>query len=104
MPKIVDIYITRIVNAEAKKYGFGLTADNDLSVYIPARIVEGFELTEDDLGTLNKVIIMEADDSRNGWHVATMVVEDSAIQQKNMMLREEVERLEAILRENGIGF
>lgn len=104
MPHIVDIYITRIVNTVEKKYGFGLTADNQTSVYIPARVVEDFDLTEDDLGTRNKVIIMEADDNRNGWHVATMVVEDSAIQQQNAMLREEVERLEALLEENNIAF
>jgi hypothetical protein len=104
MPKIVDIYITRVVNTEAKKYGFGLTTDNDLNVYIPARVVEDFNLTEEDLGTLNKVIIMEADDGKNGWHVATLVVEDCAIQQQNVMLREEVERLEELLRENDIEF
>lgn len=103
MPKIAEVYISRIVNTEAKKYGFGITDDGE-NVYIPARVVCDFELTEDDLGTRNKCIIMEADDERNGWHVATLIVEDDAITQQNTMLREEVERLESILKENGIEF
>jgi ribosomal protein S1 len=103
MPKIVDIYISRIVNTKEKKYGFAVTSDG-LNAYIPARVVEDFDLTEDDLGTCNRVIIMEADDDRNGWHVATFVVEDSAIQQQNTILREEVELLKELLRENDIEF
>lgn len=103
MPKIVDIYISRIVNTKEKKYGFAVTSDG-LNAYIPARVVEDFDLTEDDLGTCNRVIIMESDDDRNGWHVATFVVEDSAMQQRNATLQEELIRLEVILRENDIEF
>lgn len=102
MPVITEIYISRVVNTEAKKYGFGIT-DENLTVYIPARVVEDFDLSEDDLGTRNKCIIMETDD-KTGWHVATLVVEDSVLEQRAELLAEEVERLSDLLRENNIEF
>lgn len=97
MPKVTEIYITRVVNSEDKKYGFGITL-TDETVYIPGRVVEDFDLREDDLGTCNKCVIVQ-DEETKGWHVATLVVEDNVFQNRINMLNEEVARLKSIVGE-----
>lgn len=93
MPKIVEIYITRVMNNDEKKYGFGITLENE-TVYIPGRVVEDFDLSEDDLGTCNKCVVIQDDDTE-GWHVATFVMEDNFLQNRINMLQDEIERLKS---------
>ena len=91
--RIEHIYITRVVNAERKKYAFGITEDNE-TAYIPGRVVEDFDLTEDDVGTKNKVALLRDSNQSADWIVATLLIEDSA----------EVNRLKALLDERGIEY
>jgi len=97
MPKIVDMYITRVVNNDEKKYGFGITLENE-TVYIPGRVVEDFDLDENDLGTKNKCVIIQ-DENTEGWHVATIAIEDNLLQNRINMLQDEVDRLTQLVGE-----
>lgn len=91
--RIEHIYITRVVNADRKKYAFGITEENE-TAYIPGRVVEDFDLTEDDVGTKNKVALLRDDKQSADWIVATLLIEESA----------EVNRLKALLDEHGIAY
>ena len=102
MPKIADVYFTRIVNTKEKKYGFGILMDGQDKVYIPARVVERYDLEENDIGTLNKAILMESENDGSDWHIMALTDDDGALQLHNEVLREEVASLRAVLKENGI--
>ena len=103
MPKIADIYFTRIVNTKEKKYGFGILMDSQDKVYIPARVVDRYDLEENDVGTLNKAILVESENDDSDWHIMTLTDDDGALQLHNETLREEIASLKAVLKENGIG-
>lgn len=98
--KIAHIYFTRIVNNDEKKYGFALTDESE-SVYIPGRVIEDFDLSEDDVGTKNKAALM---DEGEGLLCLTLLIEDSALEQAHLALQDEVGRLQAILDEHGISY
>jgi hypothetical protein len=101
---IKNVYITRITNGE-KQYGFGVTEDDE-QVYIPGSIVALFELGEDDIGTKNKMsLIDDKSEKDTAKYVAVaLLVEDSALQQAYEWAKEEIERLEGLLKENGVEY
>lgn len=100
---IVEAYFTRIVSGGEKMYGFAETISGEV-IYIPARCVEEFDLSEDDVGTKNKMAVIENEKDGTGYVCTTLLIEDSAMQQAYEMLKEEVSRLQAILDENGIDY
>lgn len=96
---ICEVYFTRIVNTSEKKYGFCGTPDGK-DGYIPGHIVEQFDLTEDDVGTKNTVNIIDDPHGKVDFLVTTMLVDESAL----IAAKAELERLCAILDENGIDY
>jgi len=100
---IIEAYFTRIVSGGEKMYGFAETVNGEV-IYIPARCVEEFDLTEDDVGTRNKMAVIENEKDGTGYVCTTLLIEDSALQQAYHMLKEEVERLHSILDANGINY
>jgi len=99
---IQNVYFTRIVNGE-KCYGFGVTESGE-QVYIPGQLVETFDLTVDDVGTKNKMALRPDDAGRVEHTALAILIEDSALQQAHEWAKEEIERLQGILRENGIAY
>jgi hypothetical protein len=91
--QIQNVYLTRVVNEAAKKYAFGITEDNE-TAYFPGRVVEDFDLNEDDIGTKNRVALLRDEKQKADWVVTTLLVEDSV----------EVNRLKALLDEHGIDY
>lgn len=103
---IRDVYITRIVDEGKgnRKFGFGITANDEQSVYLPGNMIAAFELCEDDVGTRNKMSVDEDKQGRSDLVAHTILIEDSALQQAYEWATEEIERLEGILKENGIEY
>lgn len=97
---IKNVYFTRIENGE-KCYGFGITEDDE-QVYIPGFVVENFDLTSDDIGTKNKVALTEDKTGKTDFSVSAILTEDSALQQAYEWQKDEIERLEGLLKENGL--
>ena len=97
---IKNVYFTRIENGD-KRYGFGITEDNE-QVYIPGFVVESFDLTADDIGTKNKVALTEDKTGKTDFSVSAVLTEDSALQQAYEWQKDEIERLEGLLKENGL--
>jgi hypothetical protein len=97
---ITYIYITRIVNDATKKYGFGMTEDS-LNVYIPGKAIENFGLQIDDVGSREKVALMEDPSGKTSFIVLTFLDDDS---RECADLRDEVERLKDILDERGVRY
>jgi len=99
---IKDVYITRINNEPGRKqYGFGITPEEE-NVYIPGFVVDNFDLTEDDLGTRNRMSLMDDEKDRTDFVATAILVEDSALQQAHEWAKEEIERLQDLLAANGI--
>jgi hypothetical protein len=90
---ITHIYLTRIVNDANKKYGFGMTEDS-LNVYIPGKAIEDFGLEIDDVGSKEKVALMEDPSGKTSFIVLTFLDDDS---RECAALRDEVDRLKDIL-------
>jgi hypothetical protein len=103
---IRDVYITRIVDEGEgnRKFGFGITANDEQSVYLPGNMIAAFELGEDDVGTRNKMSVDEDRQGRSDLVAHTILIEDSALQQAYEWATEEIERLEGILKEHGIEY
>lgn len=95
---IRDVYITRIVDEGdgKRKFGFGVTED-EKNVYIPAYVISTFELSEDDVGTKNKMNLDFDKKGQTDFVAQTLLIEDSALQQAYEWATDEIERLEAIL-------
>lgn len=99
---IKDVYITRINNEPGKsQFGFGLTADDEV-VYLTGFVVDNFDLTEDDLGTKNKMSLMPDSKDKADYVATAVLTEDSALQQTYEWQKEEIGRLEGLLQKHGI--
>lgn len=96
------VYLTRIVNDD-KCYGFGVTEDGK-QVYVPGQVVENFDLTVDDVGTKNKMALIDDVAGKTDYAAVAILIEDSAIQQAYEWAKEEIERLEGILDKHGIQY
>jgi hypothetical protein len=99
------VYITRIKDEGEgnRKFGFGVTED-ELQVYIPGQVISTFDLTEDDVGTKNKMYLAEDAKGRTDLVCHVILTEDSALQQAYEWAKDEIERLETLLKENGIEY
>lgn len=101
---IKDVYITRINNEPGKsQFGFGLTADDEV-VYLTGFVVDNFDLTEDDLGTKNKMSLMPDSKDKADYVATAVLIEDSALQQTYEWQKEEIGRLEGLLQKHGIEY
>lgn len=102
---IRDVYITRIKDdgEGERKFGFGVTED-ELNVYIPARVIMMFDLTTDDVGTKNKMHLEEDRKGKTDFVAQALLIEDSALHQAYEWAKEEIERLESILAKYKISF
>ena len=102
---IRDVYITRIKDEGEgnRKFGFGVT-DDEMQVYIPGNIVNNFDLSEDDVGTKNKMYLAEDAKGRTDLVCHALLIEDSALQQAYEWAKEEIERLESLLKDNGVDY
>jgi hypothetical protein len=101
---IKDVYITRINNEPGRsQFGFGITPD-DKVVYLPGFVVDNFNLTEDDLGTKNKMSVMVDSKDKADFVATAVLTEDSALQQAYEWQNEEIERLQDLLKTNGIEY
>jgi len=102
---IRDVYITRIKDEGEgnRKFGFGVT-DDEMQVYIPGNIINNFDLSEDDVGTKNKMYLAEDAKGRTDFVCHALLIEDSALHQAYEWAKEEIERLEALLKKNGIEY
>lgn len=101
---IKNVYITRVNNdPDGRQYGFGVAEDGS-TVYIPAFVVNTFDLDEVDIGTKNKMALVEDNKSRSDFIANAILIEDSALKQAHDDLKDEVERLEMLLTQNGIVF
>ena len=99
---IQNVYFTRIVNGE-KCYGFGVT-ESGQNVYIPGHVVENFDLSIDDVGTKNKMALIPDKTGKADHTASALLIEDSALHQAYEWAKEEIERLEGILTENGLAY
>jgi hypothetical protein len=99
------VYITRIKDEGEgnRKFGFGVTED-EIQVYIPGQVITAFDLSEDDVGTKNKMYLAEDAKGRTDLVCHAILIEDSALQQAYEWAKDEIERLEALLKENGIEY
>ena len=101
---IKDVYITRIDNIPGERqFGFGVTTD-DKEVYIPGFVVDNFDLSEDDIGTKNKMAVMPDTREKADFVVTAVLVEDSALDQAYEWAKEEIERLQSLLDKNGVEY
>lgn len=101
---IKDVYITRIDNIPGERqFGFGVTTD-DKEVYIPGFVVDNFDLSEDDIGTKNKMAVMPDTREKADFVVTAVLVEDSALHQAYEWAKEEIERLQSLLNKNGVEY
>ena len=101
---IKDVYITRINNEPGKsQFGFGLTEDNEV-VYLTGFVVDNFDLSDDDLGTKNKMSLMPDSKDKADYVATAVLTEDSALQQAYEWQKEEIGRLEGLLQKNGIEY
>lgn len=101
---IKDVYITRINNEPGKsQFGFGLTVDDEV-VYLTGFVVDNFDLSEDDLGTKNKMSLMPDSKDKADYVATAVLTEDSALQQTYEWQKEEIGRLEGLLQKNGIEY
>lgn len=99
---IQNVYFTRIVNGD-KCYGFGVTEDGD-QVYLPGHMVENFDLSIDDVGTKNKMALAEDPAGKVDYMGVAILIEDSALQQAYEWAKEEIERLQDLLKSNGVDY
>ena len=99
---IQNVYFTRIVNGD-KCYGFGVTEDGK-QVYLPGHMVENFDLTVDDVGTKNKMALAEDPAGKVDYMGVAILIEDSALQQAYEWAKEEIERLQDLLKSNGVEY
>ena len=102
---IVDCYVQKIVNTDAKKYGFVQAKEYDSAIYIPAKIVDDFDLDENDEGAKLRVIVMPS--TRPGsaeWYVAMICTDDDALVEKMRWYKSECVRYQALLEANGIAY
>jgi hypothetical protein len=95
---IRDVYITRIVDEGEgnRKFGFGVTED-EKNVYIPGYVIMAFDLSDDDVGTKNKMNLDVDKKGQTDLVAQTLLIEDSALQQAYEWAKDEIERLEGIL-------
>ena len=102
---IRDVYITRIKDEGEgnRKFGFGVSEDES-QVYIPGQVITAFSLSEDDVGTKNKMYLAEDAKGRTDFVCHALLIEDSALQQAYEWAKEEIERLETLLKKNGIEY
>jgi len=102
---IRDVYITRIKNEGEgnRKFGFGVTED-ELQVYIPGQVITAFDLSEDDVGTKNKMYLAEDAKGRTDFVCHSLLIEDSALQQAYEWAKEEISRLETLMKDNGVDY
>ena len=99
---IENVYFTRIVNGD-KCYGFGVTESGD-QVYLPGHMVANFDLTIDDVGTKNKMALAEDPAGKVDYMGVAILIEDSALQQAYEWAKEEIERLQDLLKSNGVEY
>jgi len=97
---IKNVYITRINNGD-KSFGFGVTEDDE-QVYLPGHLVETFDLSVDDIGTKNKMTLMPDKTGRTELTAGAILIEDSALHQAYEWAKEEIERLQDIIKANGL--
>lgn len=101
---IKDVYITRINNEPGKsQFGFGITPQNEV-VYLTGFVVDNFDLTEEDMGTKNKMSVLPDTKDKADFVATAVLTEDSALQQAYEWAKEEIERLEGLLEKNGIEY
>jgi hypothetical protein len=101
---IKNVYITRINNEPGKsQFGFGLTEEGEV-VYLTGFLVDTFDLSEDDLGTKNKMSVMPDTKDKADFVATAILTEDSALQSAYEWQKEEIERLQTLLDENGIEY
>lgn len=95
---IRDVYITRIVDEGEgnRKFGFGVTED-EKNVYIPGYVIMAFDLSDDDVGTKNKMNLDVDKKGQTDLVAQTLLIEDSALLQAYEWAKDEIERLEGIL-------
>ena len=95
---IREVVISHICEGDedGRKYGFGVLPD-DSQVYIPGNVVRDWELSNDDVGTTNRMIVGEDRQGRTNYVAHTLVVEDSALQQAYEWVKEENARLREML-------
>ena len=99
---IQNVYFTRIVNGD-KCYGFGVTEDGK-QVYLPGHMVDNFDLTIDDVGTKNKMALAKDPAGKVDYMGVAILIEDSALQQAYEWAKEEIERLQDLLKSNGVEY
>jgi len=97
---IQNVYLTRVVTGD-KCYGFGVT-EGDEQVYVPGHVVENFDLSIDDIGTKNKMSLIEDKAGRTEYAAVAILIEDSALHQAYEWAKEEIERLQDIIKANGL--
>ena len=101
---IKEVYITRINNEEnGRQFGFGITEDNE-NIYLPGFVVDNFDLSENDVGTKNKMSVMDDEKGNLDFVATAILIEDSALQSAYEWMKEELERLEGILNAHGIEY
>lgn len=101
---IKDVYITRIDNRPGdRQFGFGVTPEDEV-VYIPGFVVDNFDLSEDDIGTKNKMSVMPDTKEKADFVATALLIEDSALQQAYEWAKDEVERLQGLLEKNGVEY
>lgn len=101
---IKSVYLTRINNDPGKsQFGFGITEDDEV-VYLPGFVVDNFDLTEDDIGTKNKMSVMPDTKAKADFVATAILIEDSAMQQAYEWAKEEIERLQGLLKQDGVDY
>lgn len=96
---ICEVYFTRIMNTDEKKYGFCGTPDGR-DGYIPGHLVEQFDLDESDVGTKNMVNIIDDPQGKVDFVVTTLLIDEDAL----TAAKAEVSRLTEILDAEGIDY
>lgn len=102
MSKISKVYLSRVENGD-KCFGFGITPENE-GVYIPGDVINEYDLQPEDRGTANVMTLTEDRSGKADFVATAIVVEDTAMRQANIWMKEEIERLENLLKENGIDY
>jgi len=102
---IRDVVISHICEGDddGRKYGFGVLPD-DSQVYIPGNVVRDWELSNEDVGTTNTMVISKDRQGRTDYVAHSLVVDDSALQQAHEWLKDENERLRSILDDNNLEY
>lgn len=91
---IKKVIITRIENGD-RQYGFGVTEDGEI-VYIPAKVVDDFELDQDDVGSSDRMALMVDAQGKSNYTALTFITDDTVLREALTRMKERIRELEAM--------